>query len=475
MIKKVLLLGASVMLGILLAGCWMNDDDDVDSGSSASSAPVDNAEVVEGGIATRSTPSLVSRQVYINVYRSPNDPVETERWFYDSTNALADYTVTTGKDLAGGAYQEVVYEFSSDPKFSKTKTGDRSMYDTDTFVSTYNPESNSLYTGKYIYRYDADFNCTAGAYIARGASTITSGCFTAEYGPYGYTSFTEAERGSFSMSGNVYTISPNLGSVSEYRVCEYDSSVQGYTRESFYRSATESDSNLLVRYTCVYDGVQMPLREVKYEPLSVADAAGGSAGSYVATMDSGNDGTVNNDSSAANSSYSHPTVYVFDTNSRGQITVQKSYRYVGSAAIPTASSVTNNDYSSDNELSVITREFDGHGRKTKEVETSYGNKVKTVVRYYDEGTTDANGLASETTYDGNDLMVSRSTYELTAFQYAAASGSSTPLSSYTASAGDVETYETKNYEYSTTRSYHGTISPWGIAVKRPRTIHWCER
>lgn len=514
--KKNLLLGAVLFAGIILTGC-SNGNDNTSSSSSeeqtttpaAPAAPTTPTAPEPDNIATMSIPSLVSRQVYMNAYHSGGYWVETERWYYGSTNTLTNYVVTTIKDIGtSGNYQEVRYVFSADPLFSKTGTGDSKMYDTSEFVAEYNPEAHGAYVGKYIYLYNSNNKCLGGAYVEKNATAgTTGGCFKAVYGPYGYLMFKEAASGTISGDiANGYTISPTDSAVTEFRLCAYNTTAQQYDKEAYYSgvpagwtdlSGTDAENNtavanfiasstgttpaanLITKYSCTYDSNNKPVLEVKYEKLDFSNAPDGTAGNYSAgineTDSESNNGNLTPDTEASNVRI-NKIVYEFDTvntassgSANFQISVQRSYQYTGTASIPDASGVATDgsNYSADGELSIISRQFDAYGRKTRETETSYGNKVKTIVRQYDAGTTDDSGLGIETTYNGNDLMVSRTNYNLLEHNQATEN---------TDTASDSKRYETLNYEYNTTRGYAGDRgSVWGINMKRPETVHWCER
>ena len=499
--KQILLLGSVLIAGIMFASCSNASG----SSDSENTTPAAVAADEDNGISTLSIPSLVSREVYYNAYCEPQTTVETERWYYDSTNALTNYTVTTFRNIGeDGEYQEEIFVFSGDPKFSDSGTGSQNMYETASFVSEYNPENNELYTGKYIYCYDKYGYCVQGAYIDKTAeSGVTGGCFKAVYDTdsSGYLMFKEASAGTISQDSvsKKYTITPDDDKVSEFRLCSYNPATQAYDKEAFYNKVPEGwnladneinnyrvsgfinnsigatpNANLIVLYSCKYDDIdtKSPVLETKWEKRSFSEAPEGSSGNY-SESSSEEAGTVvaNPDASDVNISkivYEFDTVRIIKGSEDYQISLQKSYLYEGSAAIPDAETVKTDgtDYSADGELSVISRQFDGYGRKTRETETSYGNKVKTVVWYYDGGSTQESGLAAETTYNSDDLLVSRSNYNLLeTYEQDAAHHT----------AGDTEKYETLNYEYSTTRSYAGYISVRGLRMKRPRTIHWCER
>lgn len=518
--KKTLLLGAVLFTGIILAGCSNGNNNNSSSSSEEETAPAPAPATPEtpsapepDNISTMSIPSLVSRQVYMNAYHSGGYWVETERWYYGSTNTLTNYVVTTIEDIGtSGDYQEVRYVFSADPSFEKTGTGDSRMYDTSDFVGAYNPEAHTAYVGKYIYLYNVNNKCVGGAYVAKNATAgTTEGCFKAVYGPYGYIMFKEASAGT--ISGDItsgFVITPTDSAVTEFRLCSYNSTAQQYDKEAYYSSvpsgwtsnltgtATENNTAvadfiasstgatpnaaLITKYSCTYDTNNKPVIEVKYEKLDFTSAASGdnpTAGTYTASINE-TDSAANNGNLATNSSGTNQTenkiVYEFDTvntassgTANFQISVQRSYLYTGTAAIPDASGIATDgsNYSTDGELSILSRQFDSHGRKTRETETSYGNKVKTIVRQFDAGSTDDSGLGIETTYNSNDLMVSRTNYNLLEHNQATA-GSDT--------ASDSKRFETLNYEYNTTRGYAGDRgSVWGLNMKRPETVHWCDR
>ena len=516
--KIKLILGAVLFTSIILTGCSnannysgsSSEEDEVAGTPEEAGGDDEEGNGSSGNISTLSIPSLVSREIYYNVYTDPSTKVESEHWYYGSTNALTNYTVSTYKDIGtNGAYQEVTYVFSADPHFLKSGTGHTSMYDTDAFVSAYSPESNASYTGKYIYSYDDDGNCTQGAYIASNTNEgVTLGCFTAVYGDYGYLMFKEANTGSISYNASTgYTITPTASAVSEFRLCSYNTTTQQYDKEAFYDAVpsgwidstvtgsgtfaskntavgsfittsmgtTTPDAHLITVYTCRYDSHNSPEIETKWEKRDMTDAPSGTAGNYAENADNDSGAVVSNTS--ASSVTISKVVYEFDTinypvTSGGAanyvISLQKSYMYDGTASIPNAANISTDgsDYSTDGELSILSRLFDTNARKTRETETSYGNTVKTIVWQYDVDTTDEYGLASETTYNNNGLMVSRSNYNLLDTYHQDSSGNI---------CGDTEKYETLNYEYNTTRGYTGSRRVWGITIKRPRTIHWSER
>ena len=242
--KKNLLLGAVLFAGIILTGC-SNGNDNTSSSSSddetttpaAPAAPTTPTAPEPDNIATMSIPSLVSRQVYMNAYHAGGYWVETERWYYGSTNTLTNYVVTTIEDIGtDGNYQEVRYVFSADPLFAKTGTGDSKMYDTSEFVAEYSPEAHGAYVGKYIYLYNSNNKCLGGAYVEKNATAgTTGGCFKAVYGPYGYMMFKEAASGTISGDiTNGYTISPTDSAVTEFRLCSYNTTAQQYDKEAYY-------------------------------------------------------------------------------------------------------------------------------------------------------------------------------------------------------------------------------------------------
>lgn len=535
--KTKFFLGLILTAGLFFTACSNvssdsgSDSSEDENPAAAPASPASPAKPDQGqkaadsgdeNISTFSIPSLVSRELYYNVYTDQVTSHETEHWYYDSTNALTNYTVTTFKDLTNCSGPcssftiETIYAFSRDPHFADSRTGNRNMYDTEAFVTAYNPESEASYVGKYIYKYDSSGNCYEGAYVEKSGNVL--GCFNAFYGPYGYMAFVEAEHGTYEVktnNGNTDTpmITPDYNSVSEFRLCYYNNAKGVYELEAFYSGKPDSitsldsffsniqtssdnileyilksidsslsandytsissntaydnvDSNLIALYSCKYDEHDLPVLEALWSKRNLSEAPEG------ASVESG--------STAPDVTR---IIYEFDTINypvnaslpNYVISLQKSYRYDAadpsnpdSLYLPIAK-VTKTDgseYSTDGELSILSRQYDSYARKTRETENSYGNKIKTIVNQYDEGSMDENGLASETTYGSNDLLLSRSNYNLLETSYE---------DSANIDSGDFEEYETLNYEYASSRGYKGLRNVWGITLKTPKTVHWCDR